>query len=269
MVNNSDTNTKVTNIPLDYLGMNLHLPSTSVPPLVRNTESKLLKSKRKCFVCGNDSLKFPKYTFFGLPKDETRCRDWFRLMNREEMLGAPLDKLRKSKFICQIHFEKRYILDSIKRKILAFNAVPTLKPYSEINDEPRSLKAKDYTSASSTSFLACGLVGTYRSEFKIKSERCDIPSINALTCNTLASTSETQPVWKGTQIKEEADYSQCSWAKYNNKNCDDQVINNNNNDELFSNNNISLGYEAKFDWQTPTPLFNAENIGLEFFGVGW
>ena len=112
----------------------LQLPSTSVPPLVRNTESKLLKSKRKCFVCGNDSLKFPKYTFFGLPKDETRY--YFLSFIVNEFFDPPnklLHTPKKFSGVLPPHSEKTYFSFDPKQlanKDCVWQSVILHRPYA-------------------------------------------------------------------------------------------------------------------------------------------
>ncbi|XP_013181572.1 PREDICTED: uncharacterized protein LOC106127838 [Papilio xuthus] len=68
------------------------------------------------------------------PMDEARCREWVRLVGKEDLAYVPIEKLHSLKYLCGQHFTPRSF--NRKKSRLRKNAIPSLNfKYPPLSDE--------------------------------------------------------------------------------------------------------------------------------------
>ncbi|XP_031618773.1 uncharacterized protein LOC116337933 [Contarinia nasturtii] len=89
--------------------------------------------------CDNTNLYTPDLTFFGFPvKDVQKCNLWVELSGCDEVN-------LKNKYLCQNHFDQKYISKSARRTVLLPNAVPFRYNEKSTKDQENYVE-EDYNS---------------------------------------------------------------------------------------------------------------------------
>ncbi|VVC99681.1 unnamed protein product, partial [Leptidea sinapis] len=70
-------------------------------------------------------------SFHMFPKSEIGLKKWLQCINCERLRGLSFQELRKQ-FVCQNHFEKRFLASTSDRTLLCPDAYPTLFSDREI-----------------------------------------------------------------------------------------------------------------------------------------
>ncbi|XP_045772701.1 THAP domain-containing protein 2-like [Maniola jurtina] len=100
---------------------------------------KMSKRGRSCCVwgCLNTSVNNPSLAFFSLPTNVKRRKMWLQLISRRELI----DRKHVSYRVCEIHFDKKFIQQRNKRRILNRRALPDFNLTDK--DNPLQQQNKD------------------------------------------------------------------------------------------------------------------------------
>ncbi|XP_052753034.1 uncharacterized protein LOC113519412 isoform X2 [Galleria mellonella] len=141
------------------------LKSFAVPTNAKNILQKLRKDKakaspypyrplrRSCEICGCRSMgrDGKKLNFMArFPIDEVRCKQWVKMTGKEDLAYLPIEKLHQLKFLCGMHFDRKYFTKMKMR--LKRNAVPSINlsapplPDSILSDFPCHIYSKSSNS---------------------------------------------------------------------------------------------------------------------------
>ncbi|XP_063389910.1 uncharacterized protein LOC134675560 [Cydia fagiglandana] len=88
---------------------------------------------RRCQICGicsgSNSENNKRIFMSRFPLDADRCRQWVKLVGKEDLAYVPIEKLHELKFICGNHFEDKDF--NKKKSRLIRSAIPSKNFYDD------------------------------------------------------------------------------------------------------------------------------------------